>query len=172
VKTTRHRRQGGTLDNSTTQSAGRTVRLLYCLAIVTALYGSAVSLWNVTTHSGLRYSLPFLGALWIIAIGLGRLFMVASSSTSLDAPKYDGLIRVVRILGIVGLVVGAITVALNLAVRPLLHMIISRPSDNGVEYFVVGMFLQLAKMIAPPGILFFEFSRLLAFERSLREGNQ
>jgi len=157
------------MDQTTTQSAAPSVRLIYCLTIAGALYASAGMIWSQLPHSSLRFLWPIVGTLWTIAIGLWRLFMVASSSTRLDAPEYGGAIRALRILGIIGLSLSALGFVIRLVYRPILHAIITRPSDDGVEYFVFGLFLQMALAVSPPGILLFELSRLMAFERSQRE---
>lgn len=42
-------------------------------------------------------------------------------------------------------------------------------TESGAEFFAVGLFLSLASGIGVLGLLAFEFSRLLAFERRARQ---
>ena len=48
-------------------------------------------------------------------------------------------------------------------------MLAPHGSDNGIEFFVVGLAVMLLAGIAPIGIALFEFSRLRAFELALRK---
>ena len=158
------------MEKAPVQSATPLVRLLYCLAVAGALYSSASALWTAFANmSGFDYSLGLLGVLWTIALALWRLWQVASSSTRLDAPEYRGAIADLRVLGIIGLAVGAVSLVLNLLIQPLLHALFSHGSENGGLHFIAGQYMYLVKSLAPPGILMFELSRLMAFERRLRE---
>ncbi|MDO9001811.1 MAG: hypothetical protein Q7V20_00010 [Aquabacterium sp.] len=42
-------------------------------------------------------------------------------------------------------------------------------TESGAEFFVVGLYLSLASGIGMLGLLAFEFSRLLAFERNTQQ---
>jgi hypothetical protein len=44
-------------------------------------------------------------------------------------------------------------------------------TESGAEFFVVGMYLSVAAGIGMLGLLSFEFSRLLAFERSAQRAS-
>jgi hypothetical protein len=54
-------------------------------------------------------------------------------------------------------------------VRPLGRLLAPHGSDNGIEFFIVGLVIAVLATLAPMGLLLFEFSRLRAFELSLNE---
>lgn len=143
-------------------------RLVYCLAVLggTVPFGLASSGWVRASAGGSALGLvPFAGPILIFAIGLYRVFLVVRRPGTLDSPPIDGVAAVLRPIGVFCIYVGALVAIVNWVSRPLMRLLITKPSETGVEFFVVGVYLALAGAVGVWGVLSFEFSRLLSFER-------
>jgi len=123
----------------------------------------------VTLATGGFGRVTFLGTLVFLALGLYRVFLVARVSSVLDSQATTGLETLLRALGKFMLYVGALVAVLGWVSGPLMRAFIERRTDSGAEYFVVGMYLAMAGGIGVLGLILFEFSRLLAFERRARQ---
>ena len=66
------------------------------------------------------------------------------------------------------LVLGACVTVLNIVARPLMNLVMTSHTESGAEYFVVGMYLALLGGIATFGLVLFELSRLLSFEKAAK----
>ncbi len=150
--------------------AHTSLKVAYCLVLLSAIlpFGLAKSGW-VTLATGGFGSVAFIGPLVFFALGLYRVFLVARVPGVLDSQATAGIATLLRTLGQVLLYVGALIAVLEWISGPLMHAFIQRRSDSGVEYFVVGMYLRMAGGLGVLGLLFFEFSRLRAFERKARQ---
>jgi hypothetical protein len=112
--------------------------------------------------------LPLFSLLPLLLLAIYRVVFVIKDASTLAAPPAAGVARLLRVLGIVMLVVGALVFALNVVSGPLMHRFMSSHTESGAEYFVVGTYLALLGGIGAFGLLLFEFSRLLGFEAAAR----
>jgi hypothetical protein len=148
------------------QEASTLIRWLYCLAILSVILPFGMSGWvAATVGAGPTQSLPFIGPILLLVLGVWRIFMVARHRYTLDTFVLGGAAKLLRILGIMGMVVGVIYLVLRLTAAPLTRAMLQSRSESGVEFYVVGVLLGLLGGVGPLGILLFEFSRLLGFEQ-------
>lgn len=148
------------------------LKLFYCLTVLSAIVpiGLASSGWvRASTGGGFVSVVPFVGPLLLLALGLYRVFLVARVPGTLDSPPVAGVSALLRAIGVFCIYAGGLVGILNWVSRPLMHLLITKPSETGVEFYVVGVYLALAGGVVVLGLLLFEFSRLLAFERHARE---
>lgn len=148
--------------------ASKSLKVVYVLTILAAILpvGLASSSWvKLATGGSIAGSLPFIGALVLLILGVYRIALVVKTPETLDARPVSGIALVLRKIGIFALYIGAIVAVLNLAARPLITAFVTHRSESGVEFFVVGLYLSLLSGFGFSGLLMFEFSRLLGFER-------
>ena len=144
-------------------------KLFYCVAVLGTIVpiGLASSGWvRASTGASLVGLVPFAGPMLFLALGLYRVFLVARVPGTLDSPSVVGVAAVLRAIGVFCIYAGAVVAILNWISRPLMRLLIARPSETGVEFYVVGIYLALAGGVGVLGLLLFEFSRLLGFERA------
>jgi hypothetical protein len=144
-------------------------KLSYCLAVLGTIVpmGLASSGWvRASTGGSLVGLLPFTGPMLFFALGLYRVFLVARVPGTLDSLPVTGVAMVLRAVGVFCIYAGAVVGILNWVSLPLMRLLVTRPSETGVEFYVVGVYLALAGGVGVLGLLLFEFSRLLGFERA------
>jgi hypothetical protein len=143
------------------------LRWAYVLAVLCVVfpYGLSRSGWvQMSMGGGSPIGLiPFAGPLAMLFLGLSRCYMVIRRPGTLSAYAVTGGARVLRVLGLAGVYVGGVAGALNLVGRPLITLIGTR-SDNGIEYYVAGVFLSILGGLGAIGLVSFELSRLIGFE--------
>ena len=146
-------------------TASTATRVIYALALLTLAVPGVNSTWV-----GLTLASGWLGllALPVALLCLGRAVQVLARPRSLDAPAPVGIVRHLRALGLCLFAAGAASVVLVLFMRPLARTIWPGSSGNGIELYVVGIFVALVASLGPIGLLMFEFSRLRGFEQALR----
>jgi len=149
------------------------LRLVYILVVAVTIlpFGISNTGWVAATiggRSSALAALPLVGPLVLLALGVYRIWLVLRSSETLNSYRTAGAASVLRVLGLVALHVGAIVGVINFAARPMMRMLVSQPSDSGIEFYVVGVLVGLISGVGPFGIILFEFSRLLAFESEAR----
>ena len=108
------------------------------------------------------------GILVILVVGAWRIYTVFRHPGTLDSPRVDGFPRLLRWVGMACLYVGAVFVALNMVSRPIMAALVTKPSETGIEFFMVGMYLAKFAALGWSGLMAFEASRLLAFEQRER----
>jgi hypothetical protein len=149
------------------------LKCVYCIAILAAVVpiGLAASGW-VTLTLGRSASpvgaLTIVGPLILLAVGLYRIWTVVRLSGTLDSSEVIGIAKVLRGIGVLALYVGAIVAIVNWVAGPVMRMLITTPTQSGVEFYVVGVFLALLTGIGTLGLVLFELSRLLSFEAEAR----
>lgn len=150
--------------------ARTSLKVAYCLVLFGAVvpFGLAKSGWVMLATGGLG-SVAAIAPLVFLALGLYRIFLVARVPGVLDSQATAGVATFLRVLGQFMLHVGALIAVLGWVARPLMHAFMQRQTESGAEYFVVGMYLAMAGGVGVLGLIFFEFSRLRAFERSARQ---
>lgn len=154
------------------QSTGATllgVRAIYVLAILSIFIPLRSSGWVSLAMGGFFLS-PFgVLSLAVAALAVWRIVVVVRDAGRLDSPLQTSVLRWCRSLAVGLMAVGVAVYLLQLFVGPIGRMLFPRGSDNGVEFFVVGVWLAMFAVMAPLGVFLFELSRLLSFERWYRE---
>lgn len=146
--------------------ASTLVRWTYCLAVLSAILPFGMSGWVAATLGGSpMQSFSFIGPILFLILGAWRIFLVARHRSTLNAFVLGGVMKFMRTLGIAGMAVGVLYLVLRLSAGPLTRAIFRSRSENGVEFYVVGVYLAVLGSLAPLGIILFEFSRLLGFEQ-------
>ena len=151
------------------------LRTAYVLALLAAVLpiGLASSGWVAMTTGGSPFAfVTYIGPLLFLLLGVYRVIVVLRVPGTLDSPHVTGFAAFLRPVGIAALYFGAVVGLVNLLSRPLTRLIFSRPSDTGVEFYVVGVYLALLGGIGLLGLVFFELSRLFAFETYARNARR
>ena len=154
------------------QTASLSLKWAYCLVILSAVMpvGLVSSGWvALAAGSGTSLGIPFLGPVIMLGLGLYRVFLVAKIPNTLDALEVAGFSKALRKVGIFLLFVGAVVAALNLISRPLLLALPPQYTRGAPVFFVVGVYLSILGGLGLLGLIFFELSRLLGFEKSIRK---
>jgi hypothetical protein len=117
-------------------------KLFYCLAILGTIVpmGLASSGWVWVSRGGSLVALvPSAGPMLFIALGLYRAFLAARVPGTLDSPPVARVAAVLRAVGVFCIYAGAVIAILNWIFRPLMRMLVTMPSESGVEFYVVGV---------------------------------
>lgn len=152
------------------QEASFPFRISYCLVVlgIIAPFGLARSGWvALSTGPGLSGIVPFVTPVMLLLVGLYRIVLVARVRRTLDAPEMSGAPTLARWTGMFFVHAGAAATVASWLARPLMRSYVHVHTDDGIEYFVVGQYLALASGLGLWGLLLFEFSRLLGFEKTL-----
>ena len=154
------------------QSASLPLKWAYALVILSSVVpiGLASSGWvSLAVGGGASLGIPFLGPIAMLGLGIYRVFLVAKVPNTLDSPEIVGFGKTIHKVGIFLLFVGAVIGILNLISRPLLHALPSQYTSGAPVFFIVGIYLSLATGLGLLGLILFEFSRLLGFEKNVRK---
>ena len=153
--------------------ASTSLKWAYCLVLLFAVLplGLAGSSWVAMARGGIAGSLPLIGVLPMFALALYRIYLVARVPSTLSSYAPAGFARVLRVLGIFGLYLGAAVSIASLAAGPLMRALMTSRTESGVEYFVVGMYLSMLGGVGTLGLLFYELSRLITFEQRVPARN-
>jgi hypothetical protein len=136
-------------------------------------FGLAASGWVALAKGPNLFSaVPFIGPLLLVALGVFRVYLVARYPSTLSSPGVSGIAAVLRALGQAAIYIGVVATVLSWGARPLMRALMTSRTESGAEFFVVGLYLSLVAGIGMLGLLMFEFSRLLAFERLAYERHQ
>jgi len=156
-----------------TTSASATVKWAYCLVLFFAVIplGLAGSSWVALARGGVAGAWPVIGILPLLVLAVYRIYLVVRVPGTLRSFPPTGFARALRVLGVVGLFLGAAVSIANLAAGPLMRALITTRTDSGVEYFVVGLYLSMLSGIGTFGLLCYELSRLVAFEQNAHTPN-
>lgn len=150
------------------QTASTSFKVVYFMVILTAIFpiGIASSGWVAMAKGGnAMFAIPYFGQLIILIIGLFRLYLVVKVAGTLDAYPVSGVAKVLRILGVGGLYFGAIVGMVNVFAAPLMRLLMTSHTESGAEYFFVGVILSFFTGVGTLGLISFELSRLIGFER-------
>lgn len=153
------------------QKTSATFKLVYCLFLLSAIlpFGLAKSGWVALATGGAGMStIPLIGPVALLILGLYRIYLVAKVPGLLDAPAVAGPPQFLRAAGAVLIYVGVVAAVLSWIAAPLMRSLITQRTGTGVEFFVVGVYLSLGTGIGMLGLFCFEFGRLLSFERQVR----
>lgn len=151
-----------------TRNASLPTRAAYCITLLGAILpiGLGKSGWvALATGPSLAGSIPMLGPILFLVVGLYRVYGVVRTPGTLDATPATGFIAFLRRAGLLFLYVGAIAVVLGWAAGPLVHSLLRSRTENGVEFFVIGLIVAMLSQIGIIGLVLYEFSRLRGFEQ-------
>lgn len=156
--------------------AGWPLKCAYSIIILSAVLpiGIASSGWVAATLGGSASPLAGLGIaglLIFLGVGLYRIWTVMWLRGTLDSRETSGVSKIFRVVGILGLYLGALVAMANWVAGPVMRMLVTSPSESGVEFYVVGVYLALLSGIGVSGLVLFELSRLLSFEAEARSGD-
>jgi hypothetical protein len=143
---------------------------MYAVAVVGFIFPFGMLGWvGLTLGRGGLGIVTMTGYLIMVPLGAYRIYQVLRVRGTLDAIVYPGVIQGIRILGMVVLAIGALVTALRFTATPLMRLLLKHRSEDGVEFYAVGIYLALLSGFALAGIMLFEFGRLLGFERERHE---
>jgi hypothetical protein len=98
---------------------------------------------------------------------LWRVYRVARYPGTLGSYIFDGALKATRIVGVVGMVIAVLYLLVRLGSGPWLRSL-DRSGDvttRGIASYVAGVYFAMFSGFATLGIVIFEFSRLLGFEK-------
>jgi hypothetical protein len=150
------------------------LKCAYSITILSTVLpiGISSSGWVAATLGGGGASplagVTILGPLLFFILGLYRIWTVVRLSRTLDSFETTGVSKILRGIGVVCLYLGALIAIANWIARPAMRMLIASPTESGVEFYVVGVYLALLRGIGVLGLISFELSRLLCFEAESR----
>lgn len=116
----------------------------YAIVILGAVVplGVASSGWvAMATGSSFPGTVPFLGPLVFLVLGVYRAYLVARIPGALVSLPVEGFALALRRLGAACLYFGAAVALLNLAARPLMRALLTSRTESGAEFFVAGVYL-------------------------------
>ncbi|HWW04228.1 hypothetical protein [Collimonas sp.] len=141
-------------------SASKPLKWLYCLTLVAIIFPSGLKGANgwtaLVTGGGL---LPGGVILWL-PIFVWRIFVVVRNPDALDAIVTGKFVKALRLFSIFLMLLGALASVAILFLRPIAIAIFSQPGDNGIAFFVTGVFLYLISGAGFLGVVLFEVIRL------------
>ncbi len=149
------------------------LKLAYCFVILAAAVpvGVASSGWVAATlgrGASPVAGLTMLGPLILLVVGLYRIWTVLRLPGTLNAFQTSGAAKILRIVGLLSLYIGALVAIASWLARPVIRMLVPTSTESGVEYYIVGVYLGLVSGIGVLGLILFELSRLLSFEAEAR----
>ena len=146
------------------------LRWIYCLAIVSAVFPVGVSGWvTMTMGPSVLASVPLVSPVLLLALGIFRIYQVVTDRDRLDSVEISGLIRLLRIVGLVAMFIGVLYLVLQLGYRPLVSALVDRRSESGVEFYLAGIYVALLSGTGSLGVVLFEASRILGFEAQAKK---
>lgn len=149
------------------EPASNAVRWLYVATLVGAMVPS--SGWLQLATGGGWGAAVGLSTAGLALFGLWRAGMVIWRRSTLDGLPVSGYIKFLRHLGIAGMALGALCLLVRLALPWLAaNLTVLRSDHIGMAGFMAGIYIALISSWAMAGLMLFELSRLLAFERNMR----
>lgn len=150
-------------------ASSHAVRAIYVLALVSIALPAPTSGWigMALGFGGVRSPFALVWLLTFVLI-VWRIVLVIRNPNQLDAPAEQQTLRWCRNAAIAFMAIGSVIFALQWFVIPIARAVFPRGSDNGIEFFVVGIWLAMFAAATPLGLLLFEASRLFGFERWYR----
>lgn len=144
--------------------AGWFTRVIYCislLGLIASSIGQASSWVGLATGGGLIGSVGPAVFLLIGAAILYRVYRVIRYPAALDARPPYLLGRFVRALGWLLMFGGSLGIAAMFGVKPLTMLIFKSAGDNGVGFFVVGLYATFLAGAGWIGCVVFDISRAI-----------
>lgn len=145
-------------------TASRKLRLLYCLTLLGGIFPAALfgaSGWVGLATGGGLFGWLGTGALVVLVFVLHRVYQVIRFSSALDARAGNFGVKALRVVGILGMLVGTLATLGMFFSGPLTLMIFGKPGDGGVAFFFTGVMLYMLSTLGWLGWFLFELSRLI-----------
>jgi hypothetical protein len=155
------------------KDASLSTRIAYCLVLLGAILplGLAKFGWvALATGPSLAGSIPYVGPILFLIIGIYRAYVVARTPSALNAPQSSGFVSLLRSGGTFLLYVGAVSTVLGWLAGPLMHIFMQSRTESGAEFFFVGFIFALLGRVGVIGLLLFELARLRSFEQQNARG--
>jgi hypothetical protein len=148
-------------------SATRSLKWAYVIVVLSMVVpiGAASSRWVALATGGGMTGIPVIGSVVLLCLGIYRVATVLRSPDALASYQLPGFAGLLRTLGVLALYFGAVVAVVNLAAVPLMMAFLKTHTESGAEYFVVGVFLSLLRGVGALGLVAFELSRMIGFER-------
>lgn len=145
----------------------------YCLVLLSAVLplGLSGSSWVALARGGIGGALPLLGIFPMLLLALYRIYLVARVPGTLSSYPPAGFARALRTLGVFAIYLGAVVSIASLVAGPLMRVLMKSHTESGAEYFAVGLYLSMLGGVGTLGLLCYELSRLVAFERHAAPSN-
>jgi hypothetical protein len=156
---------------SSVQSPSSVFRVAYCLTLIALLlpFGLAGSSWvRMATGSNFYQALPILGPLLPLVFALYRIYLVIRHADTLDAPSITGVLRWVQVVCSWLIFLGGFLAIASVAAGPVMRLLITNRTESGAEFFVVGLLIAYVGSLNMFGLLGYELTRLVGFERQRR----
>jgi hypothetical protein len=102
-----------------------------------------------------------------VALGIWRIVQVATRAETLDSYVYSGLVKVLRVVGIVGMVLSLVYLIFQMGFDIWLSLD-SKPGHQSMDTYVTGLYVAMLAGLTQLGLWIFEVSRLFGFERNGR----
>jgi hypothetical protein len=151
------------------QAAPTSLKWVYSIVVLSAVVpvGVASSSWVAMARGGggALAGLPYLGPLLLLLLGLYRTYLVARVPGTLASYPAAGFAGVLRRFGVFALYFGAAVGLLNLSAGPLMKLLMTPRTESGAEFFVVGVYLSFLGGVGVLGLVLFELSRIVGFEK-------
>ena len=149
-------------------AASTSLKWVYSLVVLSAVLpvGLAASKWVALARGGgVMSGVLFIGPLLFLALGVYRIYSVARVPGTLSSTRLEGFPLFLRRVGIFALYVGSVVAILGWLAGPLMKLLMTQHTESGAEFFVVGVYLSMLGGIGILGLVLFELSRLIGFER-------
>lgn len=143
-------------------TAGRINRAIYCLALAALVVGSigqTASWIGLATGGGLIGFLGGWGFLLVAAAVIYRIYRVVRYPEALDARPPYLLGWLLRGLGWIVMLAGAMGFAAMFLVKPLTLLLFKTAGENGIGFFVVGLYATMLAGVGWLGCVVFDISR-------------
>jgi hypothetical protein len=143
------------------------LKLAYCLVLLFAVLplGLAGSSWVALARGRIGAPLLLIGILPMLVLGLYRIYLVARVPGTLSSYPPAGFARPLRALGVFAIYLGALVSVATPLAGPLMRDLMKSHTESLAEYFVVEVYLSMLGGVGTLGLLCYELSRLVAFER-------
>lgn len=155
------------------KTAPALLRWAYCLTLLFTVFpfGLVGSGWVAIARGGIDGTMTIFGNLLILVLALYRIYLVGRVKNTLSSCPSVGFARLLQHVGVFAIYIGAIVAIASLLGGPLMRAFMTSRSESGVEFFIVGVYLSMFSGVGILGLLCFELSRLVSFERHAKLGN-
>jgi hypothetical protein len=144
-------------------------RVLYVATLLALAVPAPLSSWVRLAVGSAPLTSHAVPLFLVAALLLWRAALVALDRSRLAAPEARGALRWLRRAGLTLMAIGVPVMVLQWLSGPIAATLFKGNSGDGAAFFVVGLWLAIFSRLAPAGLMLFEGSRLLSFERAQKE---
>lgn len=156
---------------STAQPPSSGFRTAYCLTLIALAlpFGLAGSSWvRMATGPNFFQAFPALGPLMLLSFALYRIYLVIRYADTLAAPSLVGMLRWVQVISRWLIFLGGLLAIVSVVAGPVMRLLITNRTESGAEFFVAGLLIAYVSSLNAVGLLAYELTRLVGFERQRR----